>query len=89
MSEGYCIELAEEQIGVVVREKGERHFTFFTAVKAFNALDGRQFRGPLDAERAARAHAAQRKKNSPATGNTHRRQVSSSAECIWSALAGL
>jgi hypothetical protein len=87
MSEGYSIEVAEELVGVVVRDKGERHFTFFTAVKAFNALDGQKFRGPLDAERAARDHVAQRK---PKRAAAHRRpSVSSSAECVWSAHAGV
>jgi hypothetical protein len=84
MSEGYSIEVAEELVGVVVREQGERYFTFFTAVKAFNALDGHTFRSALDAERAARAHIDQRKRKRPAA-----RAPRTSAGSGWPAIAGL
>ena len=57
MSEGYSIEIAGEIIGIIVRNKDERVFRFHSAVRAFNALDGRVFRRPAAAERAAREHA--------------------------------
>lgn len=85
MSEGYSIELADELIGLVIREKGERFFTFFTAVKPFNALDGQRFRGPLDAERAARAHLARRKQRNPAPGSVRSSKAPGKESC---ALAG-
>jgi hypothetical protein len=59
MSEGYSIEIAGEIVGIIVRNKGERDFRFHSAVRAFDALDGRVFRQPAAAERAAREHAAQ------------------------------
>lgn len=59
MSEGYSIEVGDEIVGIVVRNDGERDFRFHSAVKGFNALDGRVFHKPAAAERAARAHAAQ------------------------------
>jgi hypothetical protein len=97
MSEGYSIEVAEELVGVVVREQGERYFTFFTAVKAFNALDGRTYRNALDAERAARAHMNQRKQKRPApkraphTRHSHQTSIgaSNSGKCVWSTITGL
>jgi hypothetical protein len=97
MSEGYSIEVAEELVGVVVREQGERYFTFLTAVKAFNALDGRTYRNALDAERAARAHVDQRKQKRPAPRraphirHAHQTSVGASSgdKCVWSTVAGL
>jgi hypothetical protein len=88
MSEGYAVEVAEELVGVVIREEGERHFTFFTAVKAFDALDGCRFRGPLDAERAARDYASRRKRNRPLLGGARRSSPLSGAQCVWSAHIG-
>jgi hypothetical protein len=58
MSEGYSIEVADEIVGIIVRNEGERGFRFHSAIKPFNALDGRIFHQPAAAERAAREHIA-------------------------------
>jgi hypothetical protein len=85
VSEGYSIEVADEMVGVVVREPGERCFTFVAAVKAFNALEGRQFRSPLEAERAARAHLAARRQKGRAARRVLRRRETVQEQCVWSA----
>jgi hypothetical protein len=58
-SEGYCIEIGDEIVGIIVRNEGERDFRFHSAVKGFRILDGQVFRKPEAAERAAREHATQ------------------------------
>jgi hypothetical protein len=60
MSEGYCIETGGKDVGIIVRDEGERDFRFYSAVKAFNALEGKVFRNPVAAARGVREHAAQR-----------------------------
>ncbi len=60
MSEGYCVETGGEIAGIIVRDKGEHGFRFYSAVKEFNALEGKPFRNPAAAERAVREHAALR-----------------------------
>ena len=52
MSDVYVIEVADEAAGIVARDRGG--FRFHAASHAFRALDGREFRRPRDAERAAR-----------------------------------
>lgn len=61
MSEGYSIEVADEIVGIIVRNEGEHGFRFHSAVKDFRALDGAIFFKPAAAERAAREYAAARK----------------------------
>lgn len=58
MRSAYVIEVGDEQVGLVIREDGERHFQFHAATQAYNALEGRLFADPLKAERVAIAHAA-------------------------------
>jgi hypothetical protein len=62
MSEGYSIEIADQLVGVVVRGADERVFRFRSAVGEFKALDGHRFARPEAAERAARDHAAHRRR---------------------------
>jgi hypothetical protein len=61
MSEAYSIEVAEEQIGIVMRQAGETLFRFHSAIRAYQALDGQCFAQPEAAERAARRHARARR----------------------------
>lgn len=61
MPEGYSIEIAEELVGIVVREAGERSFHFYSAVKDYRSFDGRSFARPELAERALRDHARQKR----------------------------
>jgi len=56
MSEAYLIEAAGEAAGVVVRERGG--FRFFASTPQFSAIEQQLFRRTADAERAARALAA-------------------------------
>ncbi|MDJ1158159.1 hypothetical protein QNA08_07930 [Chelatococcus sp. SYSU_G07232] len=58
-SDAYVIEVAGRTAGIVAR--GERGFHFFAASRTFDALDGRVFRRPNDAERAVARHLAGRK----------------------------
>ncbi len=53
MSEGYTVEVADEIVGIVVRQEGERGFRFHSAAKEFDALDGLAFVKPAAAQRAA------------------------------------
>jgi hypothetical protein len=53
MSEGYTVEVADEIVGIVVRQEGERGYRFHSAKKEFDALDGMIFVKPAAAERAA------------------------------------
>jgi hypothetical protein len=53
MSEGYTVEVADEIVGIVVRQEGERGFRFHSATKEFDALDGLVFVKPAAAQRAA------------------------------------
>lgn len=56
MSEAYVIEAAGQAAGVVIRER--RGFRFFASAPQFIAIEQQVFRRAADAERAARALAA-------------------------------
>jgi hypothetical protein len=53
MSKAYIIEVHNRTAGIVAGN--ERGFTFFSSDRAFDHLDGRDFRTAREAERAARA----------------------------------
>ena len=53
MSKAYIIEVHNRTAGIVAGD--ERGFTFFSSDRAFDRLDGRDFRTAREAERAARA----------------------------------
>jgi hypothetical protein len=55
ISNAFVIEVGGETAGIVARDG--RGFRFYAATQAFDALDGRMFAAPGDAERAARRHA--------------------------------
>jgi hypothetical protein len=53
MSKAYIIEVRNRTAGIVA---GDEHgFRFFSSERAFDRLEGREFRSARDAERAARA----------------------------------
>jgi hypothetical protein len=54
MSQNYIIEVREQAAGIVVRD-GHK-YRFFAASHAFNPLEGRLFKNPREAERAATHH---------------------------------
>jgi len=60
MSDNYIIEIRPNgvgitvQAGIVVRDGGR--FRFFSATHAFNSLEGRFFKSPKDASKAALRH---------------------------------
>jgi hypothetical protein len=53
MSRAYIIEVHNRTAGIVAG--GERGFTFFSSDRAFDRLDGCDFRSAREAERAATA----------------------------------
>lgn len=53
MSKAYIIEVHNRTAGIVAGD--ERGFTFFSSDRAFDRLDGRDFRSAREAESAARA----------------------------------
>ena len=53
MPKAYIIEVHNRTAGIVAGD--ERGFTFFSSDRAFDRLDGRDFRSAREAERAARA----------------------------------
>jgi hypothetical protein len=53
MSKAYIIEVRNRTAGIVTGD--ERGFHFFSAERAFDRLDGREFRSVRDAECAAKA----------------------------------
>ena len=53
MSKAYVIEVHNRTAGIVAGD--ERGFTFFSSDRAFDRLDGRDFRSARAAERAVRA----------------------------------
>jgi hypothetical protein len=53
MSKAYIIEVHDRTAGIVAGD--ERGFTFFSSERAFDRLDGCDFRSAREAERAARA----------------------------------
>jgi hypothetical protein len=54
MSQNYIIEVREQAAGIVVRNG--RKYRFFAATHAFNPLEGRLFKNPGEAQRAANLH---------------------------------
>jgi len=52
MSKAYIVEVHNRTAGIVAGD--ERGFTFFSSDRAFDRLDGRDFRSVREAERAAR-----------------------------------
>jgi hypothetical protein len=63
MSDAYIIEIADETAGIVVRQQHERGYRFHAAVPRYFPLEGKIFAGPRDAERAATAHLAGKRKS--------------------------
>jgi hypothetical protein len=53
MSEAYTVEVADETVGIIVRQEGERGYRFHSAKREFDALDGLVFVKPAAAEQAA------------------------------------
>ena len=53
MPKAYIIEVHNRTAGIVAGD--ERGFTFFSSDRAFDRLDGRDFRSARGAERAAKA----------------------------------
>ncbi len=56
MNDAYVIEIAGEDVGLVVRQMGERAYRFHAATSALHQLDGGIFATPQAAERAAALH---------------------------------
>ena len=54
MADAYIIHVAGNTAGIVVRNRSGETFSFFAATHTFNALEGRSFKEPIAAERAAR-----------------------------------
>jgi hypothetical protein len=65
MSKSYVIEVHDRTAGIVTGD--ERGFTFFSSDRAFDRLDGRDFRSAREAERAAMRLTRPR-----SSGNGHR-----------------
>lgn len=61
MSKSYVIEVGDDQVGIILREDGEKNYQFHAAHAHYQALEGRLFSNALLAERAAIAHAASRR----------------------------
>ncbi len=59
MSRSYVIEVGDDQVGLVLRDAGDRDFQFHAAHAAYQQLDGQRFASAAHAENAARAHRAQ------------------------------
>jgi hypothetical protein len=51
--QAYIIEIDDRTAGIVTKDV--RGFRFFSSERAFDSLEGREFRSARDAERAARA----------------------------------
>ncbi len=62
MFDNYVIEISAKPIGIKVQAgivvRDGRGFRFFAATEAFNSLEGRIFKSPKAAERAARGRIA-------------------------------
>jgi hypothetical protein len=55
MSDAYVIELHGKAVGIIVRQRqNERAYRFLSALHGFNSLEGLEFAGPFQAEKAAR-----------------------------------
>lgn len=63
MSNSYVIEVGDDQVGLIIREDGERDYQFHAAHQDYRALEGRTFANPLLAEHAAISHAASRRRS--------------------------
>ena len=59
MPQAYIIEIESRTAGIVARD--EQGYRFFSADRAFDGLEGREFRSARDAERAARMLLQQRR----------------------------
>jgi hypothetical protein len=62
MSKAYIIEVYNKTAGIVTGN--ERGFRFFSSDRAFDRLEGHEFRTARDAERAAKALLGATKRNS-------------------------
>jgi len=62
MSDNYVIEIRPTSVGITVQAglvvRDGRGFRFFAATDAFSSLEGKLFKSPRTAERAARCRAA-------------------------------
>ena len=56
MSNGFTIEYNGSDVGLVVRQPGERVYRFHAAQARVNALDGSVFASPAAAEKAVARH---------------------------------
>ena len=65
MSDAYVIEVADETVGIIVRQESERAFRFHAALPRYFSLDGHVFNAPRDAERAVLAHLNRKTKAVP------------------------
>jgi hypothetical protein len=54
MSHSFIIEVADAAVGILARENPRQSFRFFAADPRVNALEGRSFSQPRQAERVAR-----------------------------------
>jgi len=55
MSDAYVIELQGSAVGIIVRRsENETVYRFMAALHGFNSLEGVEFSGPFQAEKAAR-----------------------------------
>ncbi len=59
MSHAYVIEVHSQTAGIIVRDG--RDYCFFASDRDFDALEGRSFPSPKEAEKAAFLHAAERR----------------------------
>jgi hypothetical protein len=59
LNHAYVIEIGSRTAGIVARD--ERGYRFFSSDRAFDGLEGREFRSARDAERAARTLLQQRR----------------------------
>jgi hypothetical protein len=59
MTQAYIIEIESRTAGIVARD--EQGYRFFSSDRAFDGLEGREFRSARDAERAARTLLQQRR----------------------------
>lgn len=54
MSDAYVIELHGNAVGILVRKhRNEPNYKFLSALHFFNSLEGQEFSGPFQAEKAA------------------------------------
>ena len=56
MPKAFMIEVRSDAAGIVVQDG--RHYRFFAATSEFNDLEGRDYRSPAAAQRAAQQHIA-------------------------------